>query len=228
MHQFLGFLAKQDDLAVPRVIGSDEKFEYVTYVQGETTNYPLVGDYASIEALVSCAHLQRKLHDCSVEYLKSHSLEGASWMLPIQEPIEVICHSDLAPYNLAFKGAKAIGIFDFDTIHPGPRIWDLAYSIYCWAPFKTDSADRLGDIHQQIYRAKLYCNAYGLGNEQREKLVSTMIRRLEALIDFMMAQAESGDPQFLDNVKSGHHLSYIADIDYLHHHNEQITKGIVL
>jgi hypothetical protein len=228
VHQFLRHLAQQGELVTPEVIGSDESFEYLTYVQGETTNYPLVGDYASLEALVSCASLQRKLHDSSVEFLKSHSLEGTSWMLPTREPVEVICHSDLAPYNLAFKGAKAIGIFDFDTIHPGPRIWDIAYSIYCWAPFKTHKADSLGDINQQIYRAKLYCNAYQVGNDQREILVDTMICRLEALIDFMTAQAESGDPQFMRNIESGHHLGYMADIDYLHHHNEQITKGVVL
>ena len=65
-----------------------------------------------------------------------------------------------------------------DTAHPAPRLWDLAYAVYCWSPFKTYEYDALGDLNSQSARAKLFCDSYGLSNAEREKLVATMIDRV--------------------------------------------------
>ncbi|UGA53370.1 phosphotransferase [Vibrio sp. VB16] len=73
-------------------------------------------------------------------------------MLEPREPFEFICHGDFTPYNVALSENTVVGVFDFDTAHPAPRIWDLAYSIYCWSPFKTDSVDKLGTIAEQVFR----------------------------------------------------------------------------
>ncbi len=35
--------------------------------------------------------------------------------------------ADFAPYNITFVDGCVHGIIDFDTLHPGPRIWDVAY-----------------------------------------------------------------------------------------------------
>jgi aminoglycoside phosphotransferase (APT) family kinase protein len=51
------------------------------------------------------------------------------------DPIEVMCHGDFAPYNVTIVDGEAFGIIDFDTLHPGPKMWDIAYAVYRWVPF---------------------------------------------------------------------------------------------
>lgn len=44
--------------------------------------------------------------------------------------LEVICHNDFAIYNLIFNEEVPAGIIDFDMAAPGPRLWDIAYTLY--------------------------------------------------------------------------------------------------
>ncbi len=200
--------------------------EILTFVDGDSYNYPLRGAIASETALISAAKLLRRLHDASSDFIEQHPTENFIWMLAEREPKEVICHGDFTPYNVALNGNEVIGTFDFDTAHPAPRVWDLAYSIYCWAPFKTDPVDRLGDLDQQIGRARLFCDAYGATLQQRTDLVETMIERLNALIQFMQIEADSGNHQFAAHIEQGHHLSYLCDIDNLRLHRGKISEGL--
>ncbi len=62
---------------------------------------------------------------------------------------------------------------------------------------------------------------------QRQQLVATMIERLKTLVDFMKQQAAEGILQFIANVADGHHLSYLADIDYLQQNGKQILSGLM-
>ncbi len=225
IHKLLTHLEHEGFEWAPRFIGNEVNSEVLSFVEGDTFNYPLTGAIASEEALISCAQLQCKLHDATANCLLLNDTKQ-QWMLPSREPQEVICHGDFTPYNVALNGNEVVGVFDFDTAHPAPRIWDLAFSVYCWAPFKTDSIDRLGSLEQQIHRAKLFCDNYGASQAMRENLVEVMIQRLQALVDYMCQQADEGDKQFIDNIEDAHHLSYLKDIHYLQQNNALISVGI--
>ncbi|WP_318445853.1 phosphotransferase enzyme family protein [Photobacterium leiognathi] len=227
IHLLLQHFEKQGIEGVPRFVAIDGGNEVVTFVEGQTVNYPLLGAAASDAAVKSAGKLLRCLHDASVGFIADVSYKDQQWMLPVREPVEVMCHGDYAPYNVALVGNEVVGIFDFDTAHPAPRLWDLAYAIYCWAPFKTHVYDKLGELPDQINRAKLFCDAYGMTNSQRQQLVATMIDRLQALVDFMKQQAAEGNTQFIANLADGHHLSYLADIDYLQQNGKQIIAGLM-
>ncbi|KKD00810.1 aminoglycoside phosphotransferase family protein [Photobacterium halotolerans] len=227
VHRLLRYLHQQGFRACPEVIGMDAGSEVLSFVEGETYNYPLEGAIASEEALISAARLLRQLHDASQGFLKTVNLAEMAWMLPARAPAEVICHGDFTPYNVALSGHEVVGVFDFDTAHPAPRLWDIAYSVYCWSPFKTDPVDQLGTLDTQIARARLFCNSYGVSASDRQQLVSEMIIRLQSLVAFMQAQADMGDAQFVQHFAEGHHLAYLADIDYLRHQQVAITEGIM-
>ena len=81
--------------------------------------------------MVSAAKLLRTYHDATESFITPETFK-LSWMLPVKEPAEVIVHGDFAPYNVALKGNRAVGIIDFDTAHPAPRLWDIAYAVYRW------------------------------------------------------------------------------------------------
>ncbi|MFH0258269.1 phosphotransferase [Vibrio rumoiensis] len=227
VHLLLNHFQLKGLIESPIFLGYQGENECLSFVEGETYNYPLSGPIASDEALISSAKLLKKMHDASVDFLSLHSSDDLHWMLEAREPKEVICHGDFTPYNVSLKGNKVVGVFDFDTAHPAPRVWDLAYSIYCWAPFKTDSIDRLGTLAQQIERARIFCDAYNATQQQREVLVETMIQRLQSLVLFMQSQAACGNEQFSQNIAQGHHLSYLNDIEYLRQYHFQITAQLL-
>lgn len=227
IHLLLNHLRGQGFTECPAFLGIEGDCEVLSFIEGDTYNYPLTGAISTADALVSAARLLRRLHDASQDFLPLHKASSTKWMLPAQEPPEVVCHGDFAPYNVALDGTSVAGVFDFDAAHPAPRIWDLAYSVYAWSPFKTHAADAMGSLEGQIERARLFCDSYALSAPERRRLVPAMIRRLRALIDFMRTQAEAGNEKFQRDIEHGHHLGYAADIEYLRAHAESITLGLL-
>ncbi|GMQ46673.1 aminoglycoside phosphotransferase family protein [Vibrio sp. 10N] len=229
VHVLLNYLDRVGFTAAPKPFGFDEQgHEILSFVGGDTFNYPLSGNIASLEALTSAAQLLRDYHIAAGKLVTQVKVETMSWMQPAREPVEVVCHGDFAPYNVALEGKKVVGVFDFDTAHPGPKIWDVAYAVYTWAPFKTHSDDALGDLASQTRRAKLFCDAYGVPNEVRCQLVQVMIKRLQALVNFMKEEASMGNQAFIDNIANGHHLAYLSDIQYLENNEASISKALTV
>lgn len=227
VHQLLKHLEQAGFDGAPKVFGVNQQGqEELSFVDGETYNYPLKGAIASREALESAARLLRSYHDATVSFLSQQASQQLQWMLPSRQPQQVICHGDFAPYNVALNGNQVVGVFDFDTAHPAPRIWDIAYAIYCWAPFKTNPDDALGDLTSQTERAKWFCDAYGLEEPSRATLIEMMIERIQTLVDFMRAQAAQGNSAFIANLKDDHDQAYLADIAYLKQHQSEITQKL--
>ncbi len=112
VHRLLRYLHQQGFHACPEVIGMDTGSEVLSFVEGDTYNYPLEGAIASEEALISAARLLRQLHDVSQGFLNNVNLAETVWMLPAREPAEVICHGDFTPYNVALNGNEVVGAFD--------------------------------------------------------------------------------------------------------------------
>jgi len=112
-------------------------------------------------------------------------------------------------------------MIDFDTIHPGSAMWDIAYAIYRWVPFEAG-----GEIHEQIRKAKVFLTAYHSEGWDNETFVYVLIERLEALVKFMQKEADAGNENFKQNIKEGHLQKYLDDIEYLKVNKEIIEIGI--
>jgi Phosphotransferase enzyme family len=223
VHEFLKFIAQQGFGNAPKVVGFDgEGNELLTYMPGEVGNYPLSEHVRSEGALISAAKLLRHLHDVSVPFIAGRT---NGWMLPAREPLEVICHSDFAPYNCVFANGHAIGVIDFDGAHPGPRRWDLAYTLYRFAPMSSPTnTDGFGNLEEQLHRARLFCDAYGLQTEDRIALPALVIQRLKTLIDFMHSQASEGNLNAQRNIEVGHADLYREDINYISAHANEFER----
>lgn len=226
IHAFLNHLSAQAFEGAPNVVSLSHGCEVLSLVEGQTYNYPLVGEIASDQVLQSAARLQRRLHDASMSFIHQFAVSDMPWMLESDLPWEVMCHGDFAPYNVALTEGAVAGVFDFDTLHPGTRVWDLAYSVYCWAPFKTNKVDRLGSLTQQALRAKSYCDAYELDTAGRLQLVDMMVRRLQYLVDFMRSSADAGNEDMQRCIAEGHVHSYLEDINYLIDRKQVITTAL--
>ncbi|NAZ98682.1 phosphotransferase [Vibrio toranzoniae] len=226
IHLILKHLEQTKVDECPKFLGVNQDQEILSFVAGNTYNYPLVGAIATNEALISAGKLLRKIHDSTASLLEQLDVNAHRWMLDPREPFEVICHGDFTPYNVALLENTVVGVFDFDTAHPAPRVWDLAYSVYCWSPFKTDSNDKLGTISDQVARAKLFCDSYGATESEIEQLADAMVQRLQALVSFMRSEAENSNEAFAENIEQGHLQAYLNDIEYITENKQQIQCAL--
>ncbi|WP_435299068.1 phosphotransferase [Timonella sp. A28] len=173
---------------------------------------------------MSAAQLLRAFHDASAHCLH---VEPAEWQFPPLEPVQVICHSDYAPYNCVFRNGEAVAIIDFDCARPGPRSWDLAYALYRFAPFMNPhNPDSFGNITEQSVRARKFLDSYGADRSLRQETVNTLTVRLRALTDFMRAAAQH-DENFAHHIAQGHLAAYLNDIAYMENHEHVLHDVIV-
>lgn len=216
VHGFLGFLHRHEFSKVPYPYGINENGqEMVSFVEGEVFNEELPQEVRSDEVLISFAQLIRNFHDLGAEYIKR--LNGnENWMLPVQTEVETMCHGDLAPYNTVLKGKEVVGLIDFDTLHPGSRLWDIAYALYRWIPLMSDeNPENFGSRLDKLRRTELFFSTYGMTEIVNKEVFELVIRRLEYLVSFMKQEADKGDPVIKQHIDDGHLRGYLKDIEYI-------------
>jgi hypothetical protein len=227
VHKFLEFLISKEFDLVPKPYGiTEDNEEILSYVPGTAVNFPLPVIYMNDEMIIGAAKLLKKYHDIGRNYL--NKLRGdEKWMLPEIKPVEVMCHGDFASYNVTLIGGKPMGMIDFDTLHPGPALWDIAYAVYRWVPFTSpENPDHYDDINEQIRKMKVFLDAYGVTAEQREELPTMMVNRLTALVEFITTEAEDGNRDYAKNIEAGHVNVYRNDINYIINNESNIILGI--
>ncbi|HEY1180335.1 MAG TPA: aminoglycoside phosphotransferase family protein [Phytomonospora sp.] len=226
VHALLGHLAGEGYTGAPRAHGIDDQGrEILDFMSGEVAHHPLPAHVTSDRGLTTAARLIRGLHDATATFTPPGD---ATWTLPAREPAEIICHGDLAPYNCVYRDGEPVAFIDFDTAHPGPRVWDLAYAAYRFVPL-TDPEGAEGDAGtgEQARRLRVFADAYGLPDTDRDALAGTVIARLDALVAHMHAEAARGNAAFASHIAEGHDTHYRADIDYVARVSARLTEAML-
>ncbi len=179
VHRLLNHLADAGMGGVPRVLAPpDDHHELLSFIAGDVPGSPLPAWVWSEAALISSGELLGRLHAASRDADRT-----GPWRSPTHEPVDVICHNDVAPYNLVFVGGRAVGLIDFDAASPGPRLWDLAYLAYRLVPLTCADVGDGFDLGQRLGRLERLQLAYGQRFAHQE-LIDTVILRLRELADF--------------------------------------------
>ncbi|WP_246552753.1 aminoglycoside phosphotransferase family protein [Paenibacillus tritici] len=144
IHELLQHLEQRNFGGAPRFLGIDDSGrEILTYIGGEVpgNDYPELQPYMwSDETLSGVARLLRRYHDATEGFMPS---THAKWQLTYTGTgaYEVICHNDAALYNVVFLNNAPVALIDFDMAGPGPRMWDIAYSLYTSVPLASFAPD---------------------------------------------------------------------------------------
>lgn len=228
IHDLLSYLELQGFEGAPRFLGIDPQGrEILTFIEGEVGHYPLHQYMWSDENLREVAHLLRRYHDATVGY---NAPTDAVWQFeyPNHQKHEIMCHNDVAPYNMVYRDGKPIALIDFDTVGPGPRIWDVAYAVYGFIPLSyTQEMQTLGlaDPKIQGQRLKSFCHAYGL-THTIEEVLDTVVHRLEALCNLLTERSK--DPIYQKMIGEGHLDHYRREITSLQHYRNQLEHSLLL
>lgn len=226
IHKLLKHLENKGFRYAPTFLGIDEKGrEILSFIEGETGHYPLKEYMWSNKVLIEIAKMLRLYHDAVSDFPFDDS-----WQ-PIDntpEPFEVLCHNDFAIYNIIFNHERPIGIIDFDVAGPGPRLWDIAYTLYTCVPL---SRCYLSETGETVYynssqhanrikqRVRLFFDSYGEGI--KEEYVDMVLLRLEGLCKTMTRKANEGDMAFQKMIEEGHLHHYQNDITFIREHGKE-------
>lgn len=223
VHRYLHFLHENGLKNVPYPFDIDqEQREHVSYIEGLVFNSMEDEASRSDALLTSLAHYLREFHRIGIDYI-SELNDDEIWMLPRREPIETMCHGDLGPYNIVTKDNKVIGLIDFDTLHPGPILWDLAYGLYRWVPLMNpDNPENFGEDEDKLRRIKVFMTAYGLPSVSTEVILDRVIERVMALINYMLEQAKMSKSDFQAAIDRGDLVLYRKDIAYIREFKDNV------
>jgi Phosphotransferase enzyme family len=220
VHALLRHLAEAGFAGAPRVHGIDDRGrEILDYIPGRVAYDPPPPWVHADVALRASGRLLRAFHDATVGFTPP---AGAAWSLPPRRPAEVICHGDAAAYNTVYRDRLPVALIDFDTAHPGPRVWDLAYACYRLAPLPDPEREPAAPpLREQGRRLRVLVDAYGASGADRRVLVDSAVARLEAMIDQIRT-----DPAFTRHLAVGQDVLYRTDIRHLTRHRAFLTGAV--
>lgn len=195
IHRYLAHLAASGIDWVPRPVSFTRDHEVLSFVAGNVPIYPLPDWIWRDDVVVDAAKHLRSLHDASLGF----DLDQAIWQLPTHPPIEVICHNDFAPHNLAFDDDHVVGAIDFDTCSPGSRMWDIAYLATRIVPLTAVHPTGAPRDDQSRRRIQLLLDSYGSDADWTD-VVKVAIVRLRDLAAFSIRAAnELSKPHLLED-----------------------------
>ncbi len=196
--------------------------ERLVFIPGDVPIVPFPAWARSDEALASIARLLRRFHDATA--LLAFGFTGSSaagWSTEMADPYIasddaapaalatggeiVICHNDVCPENVVFRGGEAIALLDFDFAAPGRRMFDLAAFARMCVPIDDDSCARFGwdlgaagadRVPVIAARLRLVADEYGATAAQRHDLFDCLAGSIARGGEFLARRIAAGDRNF--------------------------------
>ena len=197
----------------PRYLGTDEKGRHVvSWVDGDVPVPPYPEWSMTESALVSFGRLIRDFHDAVGSFSPVVADWSTEWADPGGGP--VVCHNDLFPENVVFRGGAVVALIDFDMAGPGRPLWDLAIAAQEWAPLHAPGArPSTDDGLDAARRVGLLAGAYGLTADRAEELIDIVVEEKMHSTANVLRQAAAGDQVWAAHVeKTGVKERVAADL----------------
>jgi thiamine kinase-like enzyme len=161
------------------------------------------------QLLTRVGRLIRAIHDASPAYDR---VDG-DWetLIPASAP-DLICHNDLAPWNLVVGDDRLVFI-DWDGAGPSTRLWDLAYAAQT---FTLNDPARDAMLAAADLRALV--DGYGADPAIRTALPDAMAERTDAMRRLLRDGAASGHEPWASMHRAGHGAHWEAATSYVTAH----------
>ncbi len=117
-------------------------------------------------------------------------------------------------------------MIDFDFAAPGPRAWDIVYTLYTFVPLSSRRQSPDGSVlayspeqddARFAERVSRFLDAYGYEGP-RSELLPMLLLRVEALYLLIDQRAVDGDVAFMKMKEEGHDTHYRAEHRFIAEH----------
>lgn len=180
VHRFLKHLRAVGFDGAPEVVGVDpDGRERLRFIEGDVPCPPFPLWSQTDDALASTAALLARFHRASATFAVSESTWSPEMADPAGTPgagatpgALIVCHNDVCPENVVYRGAVAVAVLDFDFAAPGRPLYDLAQLAKMCVPIDApEDAARLGrGSLDPVPRLRVLADAYGLPPDRGEFL----------------------------------------------------------
>lgn len=146
--------------------------------------------------LRSAARLLRAVHDAGRDW---EPPADAVWGAPAVAGDDLVyCHGDPGPWNFVWQDQEAVGLIDWDYLHPAPRLDDVAYALHWFGPLRRDELvldwHHFPAVPDRARRVRAFVDAYG-GLPDFD-VADAVTARIRATGDLVRALAGAGqEPQ---------------------------------
>ncbi|GAB2495924.1 aminoglycoside phosphotransferase family protein [Luteococcus sediminum] len=201
-------------LDVPHVHGRDSLGRVILdYVPGSLAMDRAPLDLATIERVGS---LVRRTHDASATFPVD-----TAWgvLLPASEP-DLVCHNDLATWNLVIDGDRLVFI-DWDGAGPSSRLWDLAYSAIAFAHLFPGA-----DVVASADRLRCFVAGYDADDDLRVALPEALERRSQAMWSHLEQAHSTGHEPWATMFREGHGEHWAGTTRFIATHRDEWHRAV--
>jgi tRNA A-37 threonylcarbamoyl transferase component Bud32 len=195
-------------VGAPWVLGLDDLGRQVLeFVPGRLADSLPPMDFVGLRRV---GRLVREFHDAVVDF---RAPAGARWDVVIPpDRVELICHHDLAPWNLVIDGDRWVFI-DWDQAGPGSRLWDLAYAAHGFVSLAVG-----GDPDVDGPRLRAIADGYDLDEQQRAELPELIGAHIRGMFELLRNGARTGTQPWARLYAAGHADHWGPAADYVERH----------
>ncbi len=203
--------------AAPRSLGRDELgrqvLEYVPGVMADTMPAMTLSELRRVGLLI------REVHDALATFVPPPDAQWDVVIAPDRD--ELICHHDLAPWNMVRDGDRWVFI-DWDCAGPGSRLWDLGYAAHGFVPLAAGNEPAVDGP-----RLRALVDGYGLNSGQRREFPALIAAHTRAMNDLLTSSAATGRQPWARLHAEGHADVWGPDADYIDDHLMEWTAALL-
>ena len=222
VHSYLHHLRGKGLRCVPEPLSIAGGVETLRYLDGASGGEGWYHQHAE-QGLTSAARLLRTIHDAGRDWIPA---ADAVWGAPPAPSDDVVfCHGDPGPWNFVWHDHEAVGLIDWDYLHPAPRLDDVAYALRWFGPLRRDEFvldwHHFPAVPDRRQRVGAFVKAYG--DLPRFDVAAAVTARMQATADLMHSLALAGQEPQRTWVAGGALDREAAEIAWVHDHRDEFT-----
>ena len=213
VHELLGYLGRLEVPLTPRLQGSDERYEYLSFLPGEAVFRPWPAAVLTEVWVTELGAWLQTYHDA----VRGFRIRGTFLWGPTEPtPEMLICHGDLGPWNCLQQGGRLSGVIDWDSARYGHPLDDVAELALEAVPLHNRLKDTSGEVSKSVRTARLsaFCQAYGVSMQEVLKHVPVY---LQMVIDDTRELSVRGTEPFASFEKGGIVTELETDLQAFRH-----------
>lgn len=205
---------REHGLDVPEPRGRDDQGRLVlAFVPGRLA---MEGAPLDLDLVARVGALVRSFHDATAGLPVS---SGWPVLMPAPDP-NLICHNDLAPWNLVLDGDRLVFI-DWDGAGPSTRLWDLAYAALSFGHLFPDAV-----VSECAARLAAFADGYAADGRLRDALPAAMTARAAAMRDLLRDSHDTGREPWATMYASGHGSHWRETTRFIAEHEHDWRRAL--